>query len=122
MKNILEITQTQTDNIQDIVFENCLLEKGLYLEIYCNPDGIYYDNVELNEDEDDEEIDTSNGFSLFLLIDKNITYHELLNLDIYEGCSVKNNEVRIDIITEDDSFDRLFQCSFTPISNIIGEN
>lgn len=120
MTNILDLVQENTDNIQDLVFEDCLLKKGLYLEIYCNPDGIYYDNGEYDEDgENEEDIDTSNGFSLFILIDKDITYHELLELDIYEGCKIKDNEVRIDIITKNDPFNRLSECSFAPLSNMI---
>lgn len=114
MKNILDLLQGNTDGIQELVFEDCLLKKGLRLEIYCNPDGIYY-----NDEEEIEDIDTSNGFSLFILIDNDITYYELLNLDIYEGCRIKDNEVRIDIITKDDTFNRLSECSFVPLSTII---
>lgn len=114
MKNILDLLQGNTDNIQELVFEDCLLKKGLHLEIYCNPDGVYY-----NDEEEEENIDKSNGFSLFILLDKDITYHELLKLDIYEGCRVKDNEIRIDIITEDDTFNRLSECSFAPLSNMI---
>lgn len=113
MQNILDLLQGNTDNIQELIFEDCLLKEGLHLEIYCNPDGIYYN------DEEEEDTNTSDGFSLFISIDKDITYHELLDLDIYEGCRVKDNEIRIDIITKEDIFNRLDECSFTPLSNML---
>lgn len=109
MKTINEILQTEgtMESIQEELFENCTIPKGTHMEIYCNPDGL------------DNE-DSSNGFSLFLLADKDISYYDIINnSDLLEGCSLKDNEVRIDIIREDDSFNRLKECTFGMISNYI---
>lgn len=104
MKKIFELLMDDYENIQEMVFENCIIPEGTFMEIYVNPDGIYEEDL------------TSDGFSLFLHVDKEITYYDLLNADIYEGCTVKNDEVRIDLITEEDSFNRLEECTFNKIS------
>lgn len=107
MKKIFEFLIDDFENIQEMVFEDCIIPKGTYIEIYVNPDGIYEENL------------VSDGYSLFLFADKEITYHELLNADIYGGCSVKNNEVRIDIITESDPYERLTDCEFGKLSEYV---
>ena len=99
MKNILTLI-TDNYSIQEQVFENCIIPAGTYLEIYCNPDGLH-----------DE--DSSNGFSIFIEVDKEISYFDIINnSDMLDSCSVKNDEVRIDIITSDDEFNRLNECTF----------
>lgn len=107
MKTILDTLNYEYENIQEILYEDCIIPKGTHMEIYVNPDGIYEEDL------------TSDGFSIFLYIDKDITYYNLLDADIYDGCSVKNNEVRIDIITESDGFNRLNECEFVPFSKYV---
>lgn len=109
MKNIFEVLETKgnVEAIQDVIFKDCVIPKGTHMEIYCNPDGIY-----------DE--DSNNGFSLFLVADKDVNYFDIINnSDLLESCSVKDDEVRIDIIEEDDEFNRLEECEFTPISKYL---
>lgn len=109
MKNIYEILKIKgtIKHLQDILFENCIIPEGTHMEIYCNPDGVY-----------DE--DSSNGFSMFLVLDKDVSYFDIINnSDLLEGCSVKNDEIIIDIIGEDDSFKRLEECEFKKISKYI---
>lgn len=89
MKNLFELIGECQENIQDLVWEDCIIPAGTKLEIYCNPDGIY-----------DE--DSSNGFSLFILFDVDTKYFDLIeNYDLLESCSVKNNEVAINISEEE---------------------
>lgn len=107
MNKIFQILAGDYENIQDSVYSDCIIPKGTHMEIYVNPDGVNNEDV------------TSNGFSMFIHVDEDITYFNLLNLDIYDGCSVKNDEVRIDIITEDDSYNRLKECSFVDLSKYI---
>lgn len=109
MKNILDLLNEENENIQNFISEDCYIPIGTHLEIYCNPNG-------LDSEED------SDGFSLFLITDKLISYFSIINnSELLEGCSIKENEVRIDIITEHDSFNRLEEYSFTPISSYFTE-
>lgn len=106
MKNIMEIIGDEYEGVQELIYEECLIPKGVMLEIYLNSEGIYEDNEE--------------GFSLFLLVDKDITYFELLNSKILEGYKVKNDEVKIDIIiVGKDVFKRDEELIFEPISKYL---
>ena len=107
MKKMLDFLSNDYEGIQEMLYEDCIIPKGTYMEIYVNPDGIYEENL------------SSDGYSMFLSVDKDITYFELLNADIYDGCSVKNNEVRNDIITENDEYNRLKECEFVALSKYI---
>lgn len=107
MKTILDIINNDYENIQEMIYEDCIIPKGTFMEIYVNPDGIYEEDL------------TSDGYSMFLYIDKDITYFNLLEADIYDGCSVKNNEVRIDIITKEDEYNRLKECEFVAFSKYV---
>ena len=103
----MDIIGTEFEGIQEFVSEDCIIPVGTHLEIYCNPDGIY--------------ADSSEGFSLFLIVDKEMTYYQLINdSDLLESCSIKNNEVRIDIIVYGyDPYNRLEECDFESISKYL---
>lgn len=89
MKSLFDLIGDCTEDIQDLVWENCIIPAGTKLEIYCNPDGIYSE-------------EHSDGFSLFILFDIDTPYFDVIeNYDLLESCSVKNDEVSIAISTEE---------------------
>lgn len=103
MKNILEVVGDNLIGVQDGIFENCSIPVGTHFEIYCNPDGI--------------DSDGTDGFSLYVVSDIEITYHDIIsNSDMLEGCRVKDDEVRIDIVTNADPYERLQSEDFINIS------
>ena len=55
MKSLFDLIGDCTEDIQDLVWENCIIPAGTKLEIYCNPDGIYSE-------------EHSDGFSLFIYL------------------------------------------------------
>ncbi|MDF2879616.1 MAG: hypothetical protein K0R54_173 [Clostridiaceae bacterium] len=84
---------------------NPIFDKGIYIEVYVNPDGIY------NEEE------TSNGFSCFRYIDEPLTYEELLSL--FDEGSLKKDTLTINYIPSDDEDYQQERELAVPISNDI---
>ena len=84
----LDLEKGQTyENIE--IFNDCIIPKGTYLEVYCNPDGIYSDS--------------SNGFSLFIKVDINTTAFTIIDdYDLLQSCQYNKDEVRIDILNLED--------------------
>lgn len=76
------------DSVEDVLGsgkDDVLIDVGFYLEGYMNPDGVF------NDDEDAH----SNGSSLYLYVDVETTFEEMLGL--FEG-RLKDQTLTISII------------------------
>jgi hypothetical protein len=79
-----------TDRIENIIFQDCKIDRGLYIEAYYNPDGV------CNEEE------TSDGGSIFISMDQPISYFALVEiLCKYTGCKLKDDELTIRIVNDE---------------------
>lgn len=79
-----------SDRIEDMVFEDCKVDRGLHIEAYYNPDGVY------NEDE------SSDGGSIFIFVDQPISYFKLIDVICTDtGCNLKDDEVTFRIVNDD---------------------
>lgn len=83
--------------------EEIIIDQGFYLEVYTNYDGKHDEN-------------SSEGSSLFVFIDMDITYGNLLSL--FDDFSVKDDTLTITILGIDEGEERLF-CLENPISPMI---
>lgn len=67
--------------------EKILIDEGFYVEVYINPDGIYQ---------------SSNGYSLFRYVNKEISFGDLLKLELFNQGSLKESTMTISIIPNKD--------------------
>lgn len=83
------------EHLEDIVWnEDIVIDEGFYLEVYINPDGVY-------GDEDGEH--SSNGYSLFRYVNKDVTLGEFLNMDLFNEGSLRDSTMTIFVIPNEDS-------------------
>lgn len=83
------------EHLEDMVWdEDIVIDPGFYLEVYINPDGVY-------GDEDGEH--SSNGYSIFRYINKDITLGEFLNMDLFAEGSLRDSTMTIFVIPNEDS-------------------
>lgn len=83
------------EHLEDIVWnEDIVIDEGFYLEVYINPDGVY-------GDEDSEH--SSNGYSLFRYVNKDVTLGEFLNMDLFNEGSLRDSTMTIFVIPNEDS-------------------
>lgn len=83
------------EHLEDMVWdEDIVIDQGFYLEVYINPDGVY-------SDEDGGH--SSNGYSIFRYINKDITLGEFLNMDLFAEGSLRDSTMTIFVIPNEDS-------------------
>ena len=83
------------EHLEDMVWDSeIVIDEGFYLEIYINPDGIY-------GDENSEH--SSNGYSMFRYINKDITLGKFLNMDLFSEGSLRDSTMTISVIPNEDS-------------------
>lgn len=83
------------EHLEDIVWdEDVVIDAGFYLEVYINPDGVY-------GDENGEH--SSNGYSIFRYINKDITLGEFLNMDLFAEGSLRDLTMTIYVVPDKDA-------------------
>lgn len=86
--------EDDTECLEDIVWgKEVIIDEGFYIEVYINIDGVY-------GDEDGEH--SSNGYSLFRYINKEISYEDFLNLDLFNEGSLRDSTMTIHVIPSTD--------------------
>lgn len=83
-----------TDRLEDYFTEDGLIiDKGYYLEIYINPDGV--------------DSGTSNGRSYFFYVNKPVSVREFLSMDKLKDGNLKDGTMTINLIpAEGDAFEK----------------
>lgn len=82
------------EGLEDIIWDgSVIIDKGFYLEIYINPDGVIP-----NENGDI----TANGYSCFRYVNKDVTLDELLKMDDFSEGSLRKFTMTIIVIPNQD--------------------